>query len=84
MRLLEIGENLARIRRLDEAAFDETAPAAWHKIIGLRNVIAHGYEVIEPGRIWLFMNRDLDEFESTLEGVNPQTGLPLAEFRPGC
>ncbi|MBX3070922.1 MAG: DUF86 domain-containing protein [Thermomicrobiales bacterium] len=79
MRFLEIGENLIRIRRLDDDAFVELAPASWHKIIGLRNVIAHGYEVIKPMRIWLFIDDDLEEFASTIEAANPESGLPLAD-----
>ncbi len=35
MRLQEIGENLAQLRRLDEETFATAAHDSWHKLIGL-------------------------------------------------
>jgi len=52
MRLQEIGENLARIRDNDAVYFEANADDEWHKIIGLRNLISHGYDRIEMERIW--------------------------------
>ena len=34
MQLQEIGENLARIRHLDEDVFSRDSPDSWHKLIG--------------------------------------------------
>jgi len=47
MRLQVIGENLARTRRLEGDLFSDPAHASWHKLVGLRNVISHRYEVID-------------------------------------
>ncbi|MDQ3655173.1 MAG: DUF86 domain-containing protein [Chloroflexota bacterium] len=47
MRLQELGENLARIRHLDEDGFSGPGDDSWHKLIGLRNVISHGYHTID-------------------------------------
>lgn len=67
MRLQVIGENLARIRRLDEDAYQETAHDSWHKLIGLRNVISHGYEAIDHEEIWQIVTVELPRFRATIE-----------------
>ncbi|MCC6943100.1 MAG: DUF86 domain-containing protein [Thermomicrobiales bacterium] len=79
MRLFQIGENLVRIRRLDIEAFSEHAPESWHKLIGLRNVISHGYEDVNPEQIWSILTAGLAEFAATLENMDLLTGLPLAD-----
>ncbi len=48
MRLQEIGENLSRIRRLDEETFSTSSPDSWRHLIGLRNIISHGYHAVDP------------------------------------
>lgn len=49
-RLLEIiGEAFVRIRDQDPEVFAEITDG--HAIIGMRNVIAHGYDVVDPQRI---------------------------------
>jgi len=42
-----IGEALNRLIRIDE----ETIPE-YRSIIGLRNIIAHGYDVVDPMMVW--------------------------------
>jgi len=69
MRLQEIGENLARIRRLDESWFDGQAPASWRKLIGLRNVISHGYESIDFKAIWRMVVEELPAFADSIEAA---------------
>jgi len=53
-------------------------------LIGLRNLISHGYEQANPERIWAILDGGLTKIAATIETANPETGLPLAEFRPGC
>lgn len=49
-RLFEIiGEALVRIRDQDPEVFDRITDG--HAIIGVRNVIAHGYDVVDPQRM---------------------------------
>lgn len=59
MRLQVIGEHLARMRQIDEEHFDRIASASWYQVIGLRNIISHGYESIEPTRIWTYLQENL-------------------------
>ena len=52
-----IGEALHRLERIDEANLGLRIPD-YRKIIGLRNIIAHGYDVVDDGALWdLAINR---------------------------
>jgi uncharacterized protein with HEPN domain len=65
LQLLQVGENLARIRDLAPTKFDE-APESWNRIVGLRNLIAHEYWKVDPNRIWRYLEQDLSEFRLTI------------------
>lgn len=56
MNLLVIGE---AIRRIDTAVLATEPSIKWTLAVGLRNRIAHGYEDIEPDKIWLTVVNDL-------------------------
>jgi len=56
MNLLVIGE---AIRRINPAVLAAEPAIKWPLAIGLRNRIAHGYEDIEPDKIWLTVANDL-------------------------
>ncbi|MCI5210684.1 MAG: DUF86 domain-containing protein [Candidatus Electrothrix sp. ATG2] len=45
-----IGEALNRIKKIDPGLLDRVDN--WREIIGFRNVIAHGYDVIENEIVW--------------------------------
>jgi len=66
MRLQEIGENLARLRQFDADAFNGMADDSWHKLIGLRNTISHGYHFIDPEQIWQIVTEELPDFAATI------------------
>jgi uncharacterized protein with HEPN domain len=46
-----IGEALNRLIRIDEEKIEDTIPE-YRSIIGLRNIIAHGYDVVDPMMVW--------------------------------
>ncbi len=72
MRLQQIGENLARMRHIDEEAFVAIGDDSWIEIIGLRNVISHGYHNIRPERTWKILTEELPGFATTIEAfVDP-------------
>ena len=48
-----IGEAISRLSRIDEAKLMEIIPD-YRKIIGFRNIIAHGYDVIDQAVLWDF------------------------------
>ncbi len=68
MRLQQIGENLIKIRDQDPDAF-QRRPDSWHKLAGLRNVISHSYEVIDPDVIWTIVSQHLQPFRATIEAA---------------
>ncbi len=52
-----IGEALHRLTRIDEATLAEKIPE-YRKIIDFRNIIAHGYDIIDEAAMWDFaLNR---------------------------
>ncbi len=59
-----IGEALARLRRLDESAFDRLSHG--HRIIGTRNLLAHGYDIVEHVILWDAIQHDLIRLENEL------------------
>lgn len=42
----EAASRMARVLRLDDA------PVPWHAVIGLRNILAHGYGTVEEEELW--------------------------------
>jgi uncharacterized protein with HEPN domain len=70
MRLQVIGEHLARMRQIDEKHFDHIASPSWYQIIGLRNIISHGYESIDPTRIWTYLQESLGLLREQLMAID--------------
>ena len=46
-----IGEALNRLSRMNERRLELNIPE-YTKIIGLRNIISHGYDIVDPEIIW--------------------------------
>lgn len=72
MRLQVMGEHLARIRHIDEDAFAETADPSWYKIIGLRNIISHGYETIDWDLVWQMISTELPTLRASLDALTDE------------
>lgn len=64
-----IGEALTQLRKIDA----ETAESLtdWHKIVGFRNVIVHGYAKLDPGRTWQVAVDDVPKLIAELEVLLP-------------
>ena len=75
MRLHVMGESLACIRRLDADAFENVAHHSWYKLIGLRNIISHGYEIIDFDEIWQIITEELPRFSESI--ASAAETLPL-------
>lgn len=67
MRLQVFGENLARMRRIDEERFAAIVDLSWFQLIGLRNIISHGYEAIDFATIWRINADQLNQFSFILD-----------------
>lgn len=67
-RLFEIlGEALYRIRNLDESIFDQITDG--HRIIGTRNLLAHGYDIVDHEILWAAIQSSLSFLEQDLNGI---------------
>ncbi len=64
MNLIVIGE---AANRLPEAIIATEPSIPWRDVIGMRIRIAHGYEDIEPQRIWGTIQNDLPTLQAAVE-----------------
>jgi uncharacterized protein with HEPN domain len=62
-----IGEALAQLARAD-AAIAAKVPAL-RQIVAFRNVLIHGYAVIDPARIWRAIGENLQPLQSALAAL---------------
>jgi len=62
-----IGEALKRIERLDSALFDQIEDG--RKIIGMRNVLAHGYDVIDYRILWSTVIHDIPPLAEQVQSL---------------
>jgi uncharacterized protein with HEPN domain len=60
--LQDIGEQLSRIRDKFPEFYQQHSSDEWHKLIGLRNIISHGYREVDFEIIWDIITHKLDEF----------------------
>ncbi|MDL5047490.1 DUF86 domain-containing protein [Oscillatoria amoena NRMC-F 0135] len=61
-----IGEALHRIQTIDKERLAVVVPE-YRKIIGLRNVIAHGYDVIDNEALWDLAVNKLPDLKNAIE-----------------
>ena len=66
MALLNIGE-LAN--SLSDKLREKSQDIMWFKIIGLRNIAAHDYGILDMKRIWQTVKADIPELEKQLKKV---------------
>jgi uncharacterized protein with HEPN domain len=59
-----VGEALVRIRERDNDLFLSIPDAA--KIVGLRNLIVHGYDSIDPEVLWAIIEGRLEDLHNLL------------------
>ena len=62
-----VGEALSRLRR-DHPDLAERIGDI-HKIIGLRNILAHGYDVLENEILWDIVTNRLPSLKSTIRSL---------------
>jgi uncharacterized protein with HEPN domain len=70
VRLQDIGEQLARIRDRFPDYYQEHQTEEWRRLIGLRNVISHGYREIDFKIIWDIVENKLAHFTVDLEKLD--------------
>jgi uncharacterized protein with HEPN domain len=70
MRLQDIGEQLIHIRDQFPEFYDVNEDDSWHRLIGLRNIISHGYREIDFAVIWDVVTKGLPSFEETIRKLH--------------
>ena len=56
-------------RRLSQEFRDRQPGVPWRAIIGIRSIVAHGYDQIDDDELWQVVERDLPELLPKLENV---------------
>lgn len=69
MRLQDIGEQLVRIRDQFPEFYERHQDDSWHRLIGLRNIISHGYREIDFAIIWEIISIKLPGFTRHIQQV---------------
>ncbi len=72
MRLQDIGEQLARIREQFPDFYEQYQDESWSKLIGLRNIISHGYREVDFAIIWDVVTTKLPEVAKHIRSVAGQ------------
>lgn len=62
-----IGEAVGRIARDDPAIAAQLGP--YRQIIAFRNVLIHGYDVVDDEQVWRVIVNELPELERTTVGL---------------
>lgn len=73
MRLQDIGEQLVRIRDQFPEFYEQYQDDSWHKLIGLRNIISHGYREVDFAIIWEIVREKLPEFTKYIQQVTEKS-----------
>jgi uncharacterized protein with HEPN domain len=60
-----IGEALKRLQRTDAELFAQIPDAA--RIVGFRNILAHGYDIVDPELVWDVIANHLPALKTTVE-----------------
>jgi uncharacterized protein with HEPN domain len=69
-----IGEALARLERTDPGL--AAGVTDLRRIIDFRNVLVHGYEVIDPATVWQTTEQHLPVLRAEAEGLLARLGGP--------
>src|SRR5665213_3105512 len=64
-----VGEALTQLRKIDPATAE--AITDWRAIIGFRNVLIHGYAVVNPDKTWDIANAELPILLNELNTMLP-------------
>ncbi len=68
VRLLEIvGEAASRTTKKDRERYPEIP---WPKIVGLRNRLIHGYDLVDFDILWQILSRDLPPLIAQLQAIS--------------
>ncbi len=69
-----IGEALSRLEKLDASLANQIAD--YRKIVGFRNVLVHGYEMIDDEIVWNTIQHHLPVLKQQVEKLLASIGPP--------
>ena|SRR5437763_1087895 len=69
-----IGEALSRLEKVDSALVNQISD--YRKIIGFRNVLVHGYEIIDDPIVWETIQQHLPILKKQVEKLLTSFGPP--------
>ena len=72
MRLQVAGEQLVKVRDNFPEYYEKYHTESWFKLIGLRNIIAHGYLEIDMQKVWQIASTDIPAFIKELQKLAPR------------
>ena len=64
-----LGEALYRVRNIAPEVFDRIPSG--HRIIGMRNILAHGYDRVDYSVLWAAATQELDALRQYSESMFP-------------
>lgn len=67
MRLQVAGENFSKFRRDYPKVFSKYSNSSWYNLIGVRNIISHGYAVVDMRVIWKIITVELSPLIESIE-----------------
>lgn len=73
-----IGEALNRIGQIDEETLEEISD--YRKIIGFRNILAHGYDAVSDEVVWDICGENLSTLLNDIERLFSRSVPPPAEM----
>lgn len=62
-----LGEALYRIRNVDPEVFDRIPSG--QRIIGMRNILAHGYDRVDYSILWAAATKELESLRQNVESM---------------
>lgn len=60
-----VGEAIPQLRKVDSSTFDRISEAK--RIVGFRNLLAHGYGQVDDARVWDMIENDLPKTVAEIE-----------------
>lgn len=68
------GEAMTQLRSVDPATADRVPNV--HKIVGMRNVLIHGYATVNDLTVWRTATQNLDELVTAVDELLAEAGPP--------
>ena len=69
MRLQVIGETVKKISKIESSLFERYPDVEWSKIMRLRDIISHHYEMVDHEIIFDICENHLPELKSTIQKI---------------